>query len=138
MSNKVIIRIVIDAPIHRVWELWNRPEHIVHWAFASDDWEAPSAENDLRIGGRFKTRMAAKDGSSAFDFSGEYTNVEEDKLIEYKIDDGRMVIVEFKETPEGALITETFETESENAEEKQRSGWQAILSNFKKYVESHK
>jgi hypothetical protein len=32
-------------------------------------------------------------------------------------------------------VVETFEMENENSEEKQREGWQAILNNFKNYVE---
>lgn len=137
MSKKAItVQTIIKAPMSKVWEYWNKPEHIKKWAFASDDWEAPAAENDLRTGGKFKTVMAAKDKSSSFDFGGVYTTVKEHKLIEYDMDDGRHVKVEFTELPEGVKITETFDPENENSEEMQRSGWQAILDNFKKYVES--
>ena len=138
MANKTItLETVIDAPIGKVWELRTEPKHIVKWAFASDDWEAPHAENDIREGGRFKTRMAAKDKSASFDFTGTYTAVTDRKLIEYDIDDGRHVKIEFKETPDGVKITETFEPENENSEEVQRKGWQAILDNFKNYVEAN-
>jgi uncharacterized protein YndB with AHSA1/START domain len=109
----------------------------VRWAFASDDWEAPAAENDLRTGGRFKTAMAAKDKSMSFDFTGVYTNVKEHELIEYDIDDSRHVKVEFTGLPEGVKITETFEPENTHPETMQRSGWQAILDNFKKYAEDN-
>lgn len=112
------------------------PEHIMRWAFASDDWEAPAASNDLRVGGEFTTTMAAKDKSASFDFGGKYSVVEENKLIEYDMSDGRHVRIEFSETPEGVAIVETFDPESENSEELQRNGWQAILDNFKKYTES--
>jgi uncharacterized protein YndB with AHSA1/START domain len=132
----ITVQSVVKAPIEKVWEFWTKPEHVVHWAFASDDWEAPAAENDLRVGGKFKTTMAAKDKSTSFDFTGVYTNVKEHELIEYDIDDGRHVKVEFTELPEGVKITETFEPENENPEEMQRSGWQAILDNFKKHAEA--
>jgi len=108
----------------------------VHWAFASDDWEAPAAENDLRVGGRFKTTMAAKNKSTSFDFTGVYTNVTENELIEYDLDDGRHVKVAFTELPNGVEITEAFEPENEFPKDMQRSGWQAILDNFKKYTEA--
>lgn len=136
--NTITVRIIVNAPITKVWDCWNKPEHITGWAFASDDWEAPAAENDLRTGGKFKTVMAAKNKNSSFDFTGTYTIVKEHELIEYNMDDGRHVKVEFKETPEGVRLTETFDPEKENTEEVQRSGWQAILGNFKKYVESSK
>jgi uncharacterized protein YndB with AHSA1/START domain len=133
----ITVQCVIKAPIEKVWEVWTKPEHIVRWAFASDDWEAPAAENDLRTGGRFKTAMAAKDKSMSFDFTGVYTNVKEHELIEYDIDDSRHVKVEFTGLPEGVKITETFEPENTHPETMQRSGWQAILDNFKKYAEDN-
>jgi len=131
----ITVQVLVNAPIEKVWTSWNEPQHIVGWAFASDDWEARAPENDLRTGGSFKTTMAAKDNSASFDFTGTYTNVKVNERIEYVMDDGRTVRVEFRETPTGVEITETFDPESENAEEVQRSGWQAILNNFKKYVE---
>jgi uncharacterized protein YndB with AHSA1/START domain len=135
-QNAITVRTSVNAPIEKVWECWNKPEHIKRWAFASDDWEAPAAENDVQVGGKFKTVMAAKDKSASFDFAGTYTAVKEHELIEYDMDDGRHVKVVFEETPEGVRVTETFDPENENPEEVQRNGWQAILENFKKYVES--
>lgn len=135
-SRKTItISAVVHAPIETVWNCWTAPEHIMNWAFASDDWEAPKAENDVRVGGRFLTTMAAKDGSFSFDFTGTYTSVDEHAVIEYDIDDGRHVSVKFDEQPDGVHVTETFAMEGENTEEKQREGWQAILNNFAKYTE---
>jgi len=134
--NPITVQTIVKAPMSKVWDAWNNPEHIVRWAFASDDWEAPAAENDLRTGGRFKTVMAAKDKSTSFDFEGTYTAVEEFRLIEYDMSDGRYVKIEFSETPEGVKVVETFDPENENSEELQRNGWQAILDNFRKYVES--
>lgn len=134
----IIVSIIVQASMAKVWEYWNKPEHIIGWAFASDDWEAPAAENDLRVGGRFKIVMAAKDKSTSFDFTGTYTVLKEHSLIEYDLDDSRHVKVQFNQLPKGIHITETFDPEKENSEELQRSGWQAILSNFKKYVESSK
>ena len=134
-KNPITVSTTINAPVTKVWEYWNKPEHIMHWAFASGDWEAPAAENDLREGGKFKTVMAAKDKSTSFDFTGTYTVVKEHQVIEYDMNDGRHVKVEFSELPESVKVVETFDPENENTEEVQRSGWQAILDNFKKYVE---
>lgn len=138
MTQKAItIQTTVKAPVEKVWKYWNQPEHITKWAFASDDWHAPKAENDLRVDGTFSTTMAAKDGSFSFDFGGVYTKVDNHKIIEYTIGDGRKVKVEF--VPEGnqTKVVETFELESQNPEEMQRGGWQAILDNFKKYTEAN-
>ncbi|WP_295771129.1 SRPBCC domain-containing protein [uncultured Mucilaginibacter sp.] len=119
-----------------MWEFWNHPSHITSWAFASDDWHAPHAENDLRTGGSFKTTMAAKDGSFSFDFGGKYDRVEDFKSIAYTIDDGRKVAILFEESDGQTIVTETFEPEDSNPIQMQQDGWQAILNNFKKYTES--
>jgi len=138
LPRTVIVSAIVRAPMKKVWEYWISPEHITKWAIASDDWEAPAAENDVRIGGKFKTVMTAKDKSSSFDFTGTYTTVRENELIEYDIEDGRHVKVQFSQLPDVVQITESFEPERTNPEDMQRSGWQAILNNFKKHVEGRK
>lgn len=146
MNQPITVQTIVNAPMAKVWDCWTNPEHIVRWAFASDDWEAPSAENDVRVGGTFTTVMAAKDKSASFDFTGTYTAVEDHRLIEYDVTDPtspdgsegtrRHVKVEFADTPEGVRVVETFDPEQENTEKLQRNGWQAILDNFRKYVEN--
>lgn len=135
MNKSITIEALVEKDIETVWKLWTTPEHIMQWAFASDDWECPYAENDVVVGGKFLTRMSAKDKSAGFDFTGVYTEVEINKLIAYTIEDGRKVFVTFTETQSGVHIAETFEMENENSEELQRAGWQAILNNFKALAE---
>lgn len=138
MSTPITVETVVNAPIQKVWDCYTKPEHIVGWAFASEEWEALQAENDVTVGGRFKTVMSAKDGSASFDFTGTYTAVTLNKTLDYTADDGRHVRVSFADTPEGVRVTVSFEPESENPEEMQRGGWQSILDNFKKYTENNK
>jgi uncharacterized protein YndB with AHSA1/START domain len=132
----ITVETIVAAPIEKVWEAWNEPRHIIKWAFASPDWHAPYAENDLQGGGKFKTTMAAKDGSNSFDFEGTYTEVREQQLIAYVMSDGRKVVVNFEEVEGGVRVTESFDREFENPVEMQRTGWQSILNNFKTYTES--
>jgi uncharacterized protein YndB with AHSA1/START domain len=133
--EKITVSTFIYRPLEDVWDAWSNPTRITKWAFASDDWEAPSAKNDLRKGGKFTTRMQAKDGSVGFDFSGTYTEVIKGKLIDYVIGDGRRVVTTFVKVPKGTRVSQIFEPESKNPPEMQRQGWQNILENFKKYVE---
>lgn len=135
--ESVTIETVISAPIEKVWKCLTEPSHITQWCHASDDWEAPHAENDVRAGGKFKTVMAAKDKSFSFDFGGIYSKVKEFELIEYYLGDSRYVKIEFTKVPEGIKVTQTFDIESSNPKEMQRAGWQAILDNFKKHVENN-
>lgn len=135
-KTKVTIEALIDAPVEKVWEYWNEPSHITQWAFASPEWHAPSATNDLRVGGTFNTRMEAKDGSFGFDFAGEYTEVEPNNVIGYVMGDGREVRTVFTPAGNGTKIVSVFDAEDMNPVEMQKEGWQAILNNFKKHVEA--
>ncbi len=138
-TNKSIITVenTILAPVQKVWELWTTPRHITKWNNASDDWHTPFAENDLRVGGKFLSRMEAKDSSFGFDFGGVYDEVKPNELITYTIGDGRKVTVIFSSIGNETKVTTTFETEDTNPIEMQRGGWQAILDNFKKYAETN-
>ncbi|MBI5134075.1 MAG: SRPBCC domain-containing protein [Candidatus Taylorbacteria bacterium] len=135
-NKKITIEATIHAPIGRVWELWTKPEHIMKWNNASEDWHTPAATNDVREGGKFDFRMEAKDGTAGFDFEGVYDEVATEDWLAYTISDGRKVEVSFEDEGDGDThITETFEIENENSEEMQRQGWQAILDSFKGYAE---
>ena len=134
--TKITVETTVNAPVEKVWKSWSEPQHIKNWCAASEDWHAPKAENDLRTGGTFITRMEAKDGSFGFDFGGVYDNVKKNELIEYTMGDGRTVHVTFSPSGDQTKIVETFDAEAMNSVEMQKGGWQAILDNFKKYTES--
>lgn len=138
-ESKTVIAIVssINAPVEKVWKYWTSAEHIMQWNNASDDWHTTRAENDLRVGGKFMSRMEAKDGSMGFDFGGIYDVVCENKYMEYTMDDGRKVKISFISKDGCTEIEESFEAESTNPVEMQRTGWQNILDNFKHYIETN-
>lgn len=138
-TNKINITVeaVINADVEKVWEYWTKPEHITQWNNASPDWHTPHATNDLQVGGKFLSRMEAKDGSFGFDFCGVYDEVKIKELITYTLGDERKVSINFNSDGNTTKVTETFEAENENSVELQQGGWQAILDNFKKYVEAN-
>ena len=133
---QITVETTVNAPIEKVWQAWTNPEDIMGWSFASDDWHTPHATNDLRVGGSFSSTMAAKDGSFSFDFEGIYDEVVPHETIAYSLADGRKVKILFTDNGDETLISETFDAENENPVEMQQAGWQAILNNFKKYVEN--
>lgn len=135
-TKSIAIEATINAPISEVWQYWTEPNHITNWSFASDEWHCPHAENDLHVGGKFTTRMDAKDDSFGFDFSGTYTDVRPHKLISYIMTDGRKVDTEFIEQGDKTTIEQTFDSETENPIEMQKNGWQAILNSFKNYADN--
>lgn len=134
-SVKITVAATVNAPIEKVWKTWSNPADIVVWNTPDPSWHSPSSENDLRTGGKFKTRMEAKDGSFGFDFEGIYDKVELHKEITYTMSDGRVATTIFSEENGKTNVTTTFDAETINPVEMQQGGWQAILNNFVNYVE---
>lgn len=131
---RITVETTVRAPIAAVWKAYTSPEDIVLWNAASDDWHTTRSTVDLRVGGRFCSRMEAKDGSAGFDFEGTYTSVVPDSLLEYSFG-GRNARVEFAETPAGVNVRVSFDSEGSHSIEQQRDGWQAILNRFRRYAE---
>jgi uncharacterized protein YndB with AHSA1/START domain len=133
---RITVETTVAAPIETVWDAWNNPDDIVQWNAASDDWHTTRASTDLRVGGKFSSRMEAKDGSMGFDFSGTYTTVEPLHVIEFTMDDSRVVRVEFIDGGESVTVRETFDADESHSADQQRAGWQAILDRFARHVEA--
>lgn len=133
--TKITVETTVAAPVEQVWRAYTTPEDIKQWNAASDDWHTTAATVDLRVGGEFSSRMEAKDGSFGFDFAGTYTNVVPHERIEYAFGD-RTAQVEFSDDPKGVTVRVTFDSEPTHSLEEQRGGWQAILNNFRRHVES--
>ena len=134
---KITVEANVLAPKNKVWDYYTNPEHITEWNFADPSWQCPEAENDMRVGGKYRARMEAKDGSFGFDFEAIYTDLVAGDKFTYIMPDGRQVAVNFKEQGGSTHVTVTFDAETENSIEMQRGGWQAILDNFKHYTESN-
>lgn len=133
--SKITVSTVVNAPAHKVWECWTNATDITRWCHAGNDWHAPAAENNPVEGGRFKTRMEAKDGSAGFDWEGTYTSVQPGRLLAYAMPDGRTVEIVFTPEENSTRITESFDPDPQHPADMQQQGWQAILDNFKNYVE---
>lgn len=133
--QKIIVSTLVKANIAKAWEYYTKPEHIVNWNFADASWHCPSAINDMSIGGTYKARMEAKDGSFGFDFEARYTEINDMSDFTYEFGD-RVARVTFVDKGDDMTEIEiTFDPETENSIELQQEGWQSILNNFKKYVE---
>ena len=131
---RITVQTTVRAPIDAVWDAYTRPEDIVRWNAASDDWHTTSASVDLRVGGAFSSRMEAKDGSVGFDFEGVYTAVEPRRRLEYTFGDRRAEVA-FDDGPSGVTVRVSFDAEDTFPVEQQRAGWQAILDRFRRHVE---
>lgn len=135
-ENKTItLETMVLTTLEKAWETWIQPQHVTQWNFASPDWHCPSAQTDLRVGGKFSSRMEARDGSFGFDFWGIYDEIIPQKLLRITMGDGRKMEVHFETLNGKVKVTERFEIEDLNSAEMQREGWQAILNNYKAYAE---
>jgi len=134
--TRITVATTIQAPVEKVWQFWIEPQHIIQWNAASNDWHTPRAENDLRVDGKFLSRMEAKDGSWGFDFTGTYSTIQEHQKIGYVLEDGRKVQILFSGKDNETTVTEVFDAENTHSIDMQQTGWQAILDNFKNYVEA--
>lgn len=135
MKNSITVTAAINADTKKVWEYYTNPKHIVKWNFADPSWHCPSASNDMRVGGTYKARMEAKDGSFGFDFEAIYSQISEGEKFTYDFDE-RSATVEFKDLGSATEVIVIFDPEEENPIEMQKEGWQAILNSFKSYTES--
>lgn len=133
--ERITVGTTVAAPLDQVWRAYTSPADIMKWNAASDDWHTTKATVDLRQGGGFSSRMEAKDGSVGFDFAGTYTKIMPHQRIEYDFG-GRKAEVEFAPGANGVTVRVTFDSEPMHSVEQQRTGWQAILDNFKKHVEA--
>lgn len=132
---KITVETLVNAPIAKVWGAYTSPEDIKQWNTASADWHTTQAAVDLRVGGAFSSRMEAKDGSFGFDFAGTYTQLVRHERIEYSFGD-RIGLVEFIDGEKGVVVRVSFDAETTHSIDQQRDGWQAILNNFTKHVQS--
>jgi uncharacterized protein YndB with AHSA1/START domain len=134
----ITIQALVNVPVQKAWLAYTNPAAIMQWNFASDDWYCPASENDLRKGGKMKSRMEAKDGSFGFDFEAVYDEVVDQKKIAFTLGDGRNVVITFESEGDATKVVTTFDPESENSIELQQDGWQAILNSYKAYAERTK
>ncbi len=95
----------------------------------------PRVTNDLRVGGTYHARMEARDGTYGFDLEATYDEVVDHEKITYTLTDGRKVITTFTEKGGKTDVTIAFDVEKDNSAEAQQQRWQAILNNFRDYVE---
>lgn len=134
-TKPITVKATINGNKTEVWKYYTSPEHITQWNFADKSWHCPKASNNMKVGGTYFARMEAKDGSFGFDFEAIYTNIVHEEQFSYEFG-GRTATVVFKDNKRDTDLIVTFDPETENSLELQKNGWQAILNNFKAYVEA--
>ena len=135
--EKITVQTNIHADLAKVWAYYTKPEHIIQWNYALENWSCPNVNNDVRVGGKFIARMETKDASEGYYFDGTYTDVVIGERISYVMSNGRHVVVEFDNNGDNNIeVVVVFDSDTEKQPEIQKENWQKILNNFKKHVES--
>jgi uncharacterized protein YndB with AHSA1/START domain len=70
----LVMRRTFDAPRILVWKAWTESDHLLRWMCPAQ-FKVLFAENDLRIGGRWRSGMRSPDGES-FIHCGEYLEID--------------------------------------------------------------
>jgi uncharacterized protein YndB with AHSA1/START domain len=136
MPQSLTVTTWVPVSPARAWGLFTDPHAVTQWNFASDDWQCPSASIDLTVGGVHRARMEARDGSFGFDFEGIYSEIEAPHALTLVLGDGRKARTTFTPSADGTRVETVFEAEDQNPAEMQQAGWQAILDNCRKHVET--
>ncbi|QBF32638.1 SRPBCC domain-containing protein [Thalassococcus sp. S3] len=134
MTNKITIETHVVVSPEVAWDAFTSPASITQWNFASPEWCCPSAEVDLRKGGKYTARMEARDGSMGFDFSGTYDLVDPPSALILRLDDGRLAHTTFEPDMGGTRVRTVFDPDSAHPAEMQKEGWQAILDTYAAFL----
>lgn len=83
-KKDIILTRIIDAPLEKVWKAWTGPEEVAKW-WGAKGFTSPSAKIDFRIGGKYLFHMRASQELGGMDFynTGEYTSIEERRMIAF-------------------------------------------------------
>jgi uncharacterized protein YndB with AHSA1/START domain len=126
-----------DAPVERVFEAWTSEEVLRRWLHGMPGWETPTAEVDLRVGGRIRIVMRDPSGGAESGATGEYRVVDPPHRLLFtwvwddQPDQPQLIELEFSER-DGAttvLMTNSSIPTDERCESQQR-GWNVCYDNL--------
>jgi uncharacterized protein YndB with AHSA1/START domain len=129
-STRVVrIERTFDAPAEEVFDAWTSEEVLRRWFHAGRDWETPSAEVDLRIGGTVRIVMRSPDGTEVAAW-GEYTLIERPHRLAFTWtfddDPSNQQLIELELKEEDGATTVLFTNSDISPEERrdrQEYGW---------------
>lgn len=129
------------APREKVFRAWTDPQEVKRW-FHPPGYETPSAEIDLRVGGKYRLGMRKLPDGEVFYLSGTYREVRRPERLVYTWQweaepelGATLVTVEFHDrggSTEIVLTHELFPTEKARQEHEQ--GWGGGLDNLGKIL----
>jgi uncharacterized protein YndB with AHSA1/START domain len=136
-STQVVrIERTFDAPAEDVFDAWTSAEVLRRWFHAGPDWETPSAEVDLRVGGTVRVVMRRPDGTE-IGAGGEYTVIERPHRLAFtwtfEDDPSNRQMIEMEFTEQDGATTVLFVNSNISEEERrdrQEYGWGLCFDNL--------
>jgi uncharacterized protein YndB with AHSA1/START domain len=138
-SGGLVLRIerTFDAPIEDVFEAWTSEEVLRRWWHAEPDWETPSAQVDLRVGGKLRIVMRDPEEGADYGGSGEYMVIDPPRRLAFTWvwDDDpshpQLIELEFSEQDgvTTVLMTNSGIT-TETGRDEHEDGWRKCFDNL--------
>lgn len=117
-----------------VFDAWTSPEVLRRWWAAGSDWDCPSAEVDLSVGGRYRLAMHDPGSGDVHTIGGEYREIERPSRLVYtwrwELADApeSLVTVEFVSDGERTNVVLVHEgLDSVESRARHEHGWSACL-----------
>ena len=128
------LRRIFKAPRKKVFRAWTDPEELKKW-WGPEGYATPSAEVDLRVGGKYRLGMRKLPDGEIFYLSGIYREVRPPERLVYtwrweaQPEHGEtLVTVEFREVGDSTEVVLTHERfPTETARDDHNRGWSGCL-----------
>jgi uncharacterized protein YndB with AHSA1/START domain len=128
----------LKAPPEKVYEAWTQPEKMIRWWGVTGNPKPPTAETDLRIGGRFRVQFWDPDGEH-HSVSGVYREIVPARKLVFSWawqstpERESQVTLDFRPDGDATILTLTHEQFfSEKARDDHRVGWNMALDTLER------
>ncbi len=126
------------ASAEDVFDAWTSPDVMRRWFHCGADWQTPTAEVDLRVGGTVRVVMRKPDGSEA-EAHGEYTLIDRPNQLAMKWtfhdDPSNEQLIELSFTESGGSTTVLMVNSGIATDERREGqdwGWRACLDQLER------
>ena len=130
-----------DAPVERVFEAWTSEEVLRRWLHGMRGWETPTAEVELKVGGRIRIVMRDPSGGAEAGATGEYRVVEPPHRLVFtwvwddQPERPQLIELEFAERDGATTVLMTNSSiPTDERRESQRRGWNICFDNLERVL----
>jgi uncharacterized protein YndB with AHSA1/START domain len=130
-----------DAPAERVFEAWTSEEVLRRWLYGMPGWETPTAEVDLRVGGRIRIVMRDPSDGTEAGAAGVYRVVDPPHRLVFtwvwddQPEQPQLIELEFSEAEGRTTVLMTNSAiPTDGRLKSQERGWQYCYDNLERVL----